>query len=131
MFFCFCFYSVSFPFLHNTKLMPKIQIRHSFNSLWSILILSGESSSVNYWWPSPATVIIGVGPRRDRWPYFYTFQTFTCLKMGPPIRRNEGSNYHSRSSGEWFYWLSFIHSLTHSLIQSLSLQPWLNPLDWL
>jgi hypothetical protein len=46
-------------------------------------------------WPSKmllalaSTVVLGLGPRRDPWPYFRFFQTFTCFGIGPPSTRGE------------------------------------------
>jgi hypothetical protein len=67
-----------------------------------------------------STVVLGIGPRRDAWPYFCPFEAFACFEMGPPLCREEGSDYY------WslpFYWGVNLLALTHSFTHSLSLQP--------
>jgi hypothetical protein len=69
-----------------------------------------------------STVVLGFGPCQDPWPYFFSFQTFTCFEMGPPVCREEGSDY---------YWSlppllgidsagAHSHSLIHSLLPNCS-----------
>jgi hypothetical protein len=38
-------------------------------------------------------------------PNLYSFQTFTCLEMRPPLRRQKWFDYYSLSDGCWF-WVS-------------------------
>jgi hypothetical protein len=67
-----------------------------------------------------STIPLGLGPRRDTWPNFCSFQIFTCFKMGHPLEREEGSDYcwslppllGGDSAG------SHSHSLTHSVSHS-------------
>jgi hypothetical protein len=40
------------------------------------------------------TIVLGFGPRRGPWPYFRSFQTFRSFQMEPPLRQEEGSDYH-------------------------------------
>jgi hypothetical protein len=53
-------------------------------------------------------------PRRDAWPYFCSFQTFTCFEMGPPRRREEGSDYYWSLPVYWGVTVLGL-TLTHSL----------------
>jgi hypothetical protein len=39
-------------------------------------------------------VVLDNGAHRDPWPYFSSFQTFTCFEMGPRLQREEGSDYY-------------------------------------
>jgi hypothetical protein len=57
-------------------------------------------------------VALGFGPRRDSWPYFCPFRTFTCFEMGPPLRREEGSDY---------YWGVTLLALSNSVTVTQSL----------
>jgi hypothetical protein len=64
----------------SIQLSPALWFDSLFQS--SILLLALTS-----------TVVLGFEPRRDPWPYFYSFQTFTCFEMGPPFRQEVGSDY--------------------------------------
>jgi hypothetical protein len=51
-------------------------------------------------------VVLGFLPRRDPCSYFCFLQTFLCFEMGPPFRREEGSDYCWSPHLSWGVWLS-------------------------
>jgi hypothetical protein len=64
-----------------------------------------------------STVALGIGPRRDPWLHFCSFQTFGCFESGPPLRGEKWSDYcwSLHSSEEWLLALTLIHSLKSKL----------------
>jgi hypothetical protein len=52
------------------------------------------------WWDElllvfASTVILGFGPRWDRWPYYWSFHD-TCFEIGPSLGRGGSDCYHSQ-----------------------------------
>jgi hypothetical protein len=57
--------------------------------------------SLNRCWVLASTVDLGFWSYWGRGPYFGSFQGFTCFEMGPPLRREESSDYYLSLSLYW------------------------------
>jgi hypothetical protein len=81
--------------------------------VWRNECSNSEVQSYKFLLPLTITVILGFGPRRDPRPYFCSFHTFACFKMGLPLE--EGSDY---------FWSFPLHcGVTLTLAHSLSPLP--------
>jgi hypothetical protein len=71
---------------------------------------------VNCYWSSPAQSVLVSGPVGPHDHIFVLCKTFTCFEMGPPLRREAGSDYYWSLPLHWG-WLE--RALTHSLTDPL------------
>jgi hypothetical protein len=51
---------------------------------------SGRKGQINYCWPSPAQSILVLDPVGTHGHIFVLSKTFTCVEVGPPLRRQGG-----------------------------------------
>jgi hypothetical protein len=57
-----------------------------------------------------STVNLVFESHRNPWPYFSSFQTFTSFEKVPPLRGQEGSDYHWRLPLYWGFTFPFRQS---------------------
>jgi hypothetical protein len=83
--------------------------------IWSNIANHSSVTQVNCCSPSLAQLILVSGPVGTHEYIFVLSKTSTCFEMGPPLRREEGSDYYWSLPFYWEWPKRAIHTLTDPL----------------